>query len=98
MIFIYVHLAISLIAMVMLCLQSITAAIKFREQYPDMKIPKSHWADKIFSVLRICVTCIFPVFNIVLLIHITVNGDDLIEDSIVKLYKKYSNEGEQLYE
>lgn len=98
MIFLYIYLGISVLTLLCSVLISFVAAYEFRRRFPDIKVPKSSWADSCLTIIRLVGVCVIPIINLYLLYMVFVNTDQTIEDGILKLYKKYSNEGEQNYE
>lgn len=95
MIFLYINLGVCLLMLLMFMLFVISTAHEFRRQYPNLKIPKTHWSKLIFSVLKICIASIIPIFNLIVLLVIIFKSEEVSEKTIREIYLKYHTEGEQ---
>jgi hypothetical protein len=95
MILLYIYLGICLLTMVSFALTCINAAYEFRRRYPHIKIPKSYWADKVLTAIKVVTVSVTPILNLCLLYAVLIKSNELTESSIQDLYKKYSTEGEQ---
>lgn len=88
MIFLYINLAVFLIDIVMFWLLAINGAHQFKLRYPGLKVRKSHWSEKLSTVLKTILTCLCPLLNLALLFNLVFRSDELLEASIEKTHRK----------
>ncbi len=88
MIFLYINLAIFLIDFTLFCLISINGAQQFKLRYPTLKVRKMHWAERLSTVIKSVLICLFPLLNLALLFNLVFRSDELLEASIEKTHRK----------
>lgn len=92
MILLYIYAAISLAAFLMTALISINGAHLFKQRYPNIHVPKSHWSDKIVTWTRVAFMSAIPVFNAIYLLYLVFKADELTEASVYTVYVKYMSD------
>ena len=95
MILLYIYAAISLAAFLMTMLISINGAHLFKQRYPNIRMPKSHWSDKIVTWTRVAFMSAIPVFNAFYLFYLVFKADEITEASVRKVYLKYMSDKEE---
>ena len=86
MIFLNIHIAISIICLILLTLSTIDTAYEFKRLYPDLKVPKTSWAGRILSVIKSIITALIPLFNIALCWVFIFKYSELRAKTIDKVY------------
>jgi len=95
MIWLYIYLGISVITLLLLYLTTIEAAYEFKRRYPNIKVPKHAFIEKVASVFRITLTCFFPIINIAMLWRYLFDKEAVMEKAIASVYLKHSREKEK---
>lgn len=88
MVFLYIHLGIAALYLLMLTLMSIDLAKKFKRKYPELKAPKVSIAGRLLSSLRNLITALIPLYNILLCFIFLFKYEELEEQSMKKVYQK----------
>ena len=92
MIFLYISLVVSLLAFILFWLNAIKAAHLFKTRYPDLKIPRSHWSDRVLTLIKLAVTLMIPICNFAMVAVCLAHSDDLCEKSVARMYKRCMEE------
>jgi hypothetical protein len=95
MILLYIYLAVFVLTLLMFSLWVIGTSQEFKRRYPNTKVPKRHWSEFVFAVLKMGIMAMIPLFNMIMLWVIMIKSEEMREDTILKIYLKYSTEGEQ---
>lgn len=88
MIFLNIHIVISIIYLLLLILSSIDAAYEFKQLYPDVKAPKTNWAGRILTLIKCVITALIPLFNIALCWVFIFKYSELKDKTIAQIYAK----------
>ena len=87
--FLYFNIAVCVLDTLLFVLLVINTVSKFKQRYPNVKIPKTNWSSLAMSILRVTIMGICPIYNIFILFRMVLFTDDLIEEVIEKTYKKF---------
>ena len=88
MVFLYIHLGVAALYLLMLTLMTIDFAKKFERKYPELKAPKVSVAGHLLSSLRNLITALIPIYNILLCLVFIFKYEELEERSMKKVYQK----------
>ena len=88
MILLYIYAGVSAAAFVATILVSLDGAHIFKQRYPGMRIPKSHWSSRILTWTKVALISAIPVFNVFYLLFLIIKSDELAEAGALKVYMK----------
>ena len=86
MIFLNINVVIAIVFLVLHILASINLAYEFKQRYPDLKAPKSNWAGRILSVIKIIIISFIPLYNLALCCVYIFKYEELETKVINKVY------------
>lgn len=90
MIFLCLNASVAIIDILMFVLFVIRCAVEFKRRYPGTKIPRPHWSQTLSSAIKMVVTSLCPVFNIILAYVLIFKDDGVMESTIADILKKAS--------
>lgn len=88
MLFLYIHLGITALYLLMQTLMAIDLAKKFKHKYPDLKPPKPSVAGRLLSSLRNLIVALIPLYNILLCFIFLFKYEELEAKSMNNVYQK----------
>lgn len=92
MIFLYIHLGISVLTLLLSILAVIDISFEFKRRYPTAVFPKKSWASGLFSWVRFTIASFVPLMNIGLCLVYTFSYKSLQTRVLNELYIDYLRE------
>ena len=86
--FLYAVLIVGIINLMLWWLNSIKATNMFKKRYPDLKIARTHWSDKIIAFVGFVALCFCPIMNLFIGACMIYDSDELCERTVRKIYLK----------
>ena len=88
MIFLYIYLILSGLCLIMYTLSPIDIAHKFKLKYPGLKYPKTNWAKRILSGIKVIVVSFIPIMHLGLIWVVLFDYETLETKALTKLYEE----------
>ena len=85
---IYIYLGVVIANLILFTLNAIKGTHLFKTRYPNLKITKSHWSDRILTVIQILIYAAVPIMNLILAYTLLFKSDEVCERSCTKIAKK----------
>ena len=90
MIWLYIHLGISAITLLLVSLSVFEISHEFKRRFPHIKAPKHALVEHVSTWFRVVLTCSFPIINIAMLWSYLFNRDEIVEKTMTKTYARLS--------
>lgn len=84
----YIIVLLGILNVLLWYMNSVKARDKFKKQYPDLTVPKSHWVDMTLTIIKGLFMCFCPVLDIAFAYIMIVNSDEICDKTIQSVHAK----------
>ena len=86
MIWLYIHLGIGALTLILFWFTVIEAAHEFKRRYPNITFPKNSVMEWVGTIFKTTLLCLIPIYNIIYGLALLFKSEDIKEKAILKTY------------
>ena len=88
MLFVNITVAIGVLDFILHWLGAAKARHMFKNRYPELKIPKTHWSEIVLSYIKMVFCYFCPILNIMFTLVYLFKTDELCDKTVAKVYQR----------